>query len=382
MADQKLETAIVADLSRHMPLSMIGDMARGIQASGVVDYIHISDQLMSWFPRDMWTPDQTPMAKVVPDIDSFPDPFMMGATVAAAAPELGVSLTTDSVRRGAPEVAQSLLTLANLSKRAPIMQMGAGEIKQCRPFGHKRAEGLGRLEDQMRVFNQFWDSTAPFDFKGNHLQFDQAWIGSHRGANKPRFWGLGGGPKFFDYATSYADGVGTAVRYVWSTPEQAYAGIKALKEKLEQKGRDPDAFTFGAWCVAAIHEDEDVLAAALKNPLVRWLAAVFGRLNMSDWVDEGLQPPFPVDWHYAMKLLPMQWSRAQAYELIDAMPAEIVDRSLIKGSPKQVAAEIQGYVDAGVNWVMVYDQLPIYLQPEEAQQALARSIEVCRLLKT
>ena len=50
-------------------------------------------------------------------------------------------------------------------------------------------------------------------------------------------------------------------------------------------------------------------------------------------------------------------------------------------SPAEVAAEFQAYVDAGVDWLQVYDILPIYLQPEEAATAHLRSIEVCRILK-
>lgn len=381
MSGKKLETAVTVDLSRHVPLAMMGDIARMLQASGVVDYMHISDQLMGWFPRDMWTPRETPMATAIADIDSFPDPFMLGAYASAAAPDLGISLSTDSIRRGAPEMMQSLLTLANMSNRAPILQMGAGEIKQTKPFGHKRAEGLPRLEDHFRAFNLFWESKEPFDFDGNHMHFEQAWIGGQRGTNKPRFWGLGGGPKFFDITTSHAHGVGTAVPPVWSTPDQAYHGIRALKEGLERKGRDPEDFDFGIWCVVALHEDDAVIAEAMKNSLLRWIFSMFGRLNMADWAKEGLTPAFPLDWHYATKLLPMEWTAARVHEIIDPLPELMFDKSMFKGTPKKVAGELQAYVDAGVTWLQIYDFLPISLPPDQAPQSLPRSIEVCGHLK-
>ena len=31
---------------------------------------------------------------------------------------------------------------------------------------------------------------------------------------------------------------------------------------------------------------------------------VLGRLNQRDWRKEGLEPVFPDDWHYALRLLP------------------------------------------------------------------------------
>jgi phthiodiolone/phenolphthiodiolone dimycocerosates ketoreductase len=376
-----VETAVTVDLSRHVPLAAFGEICRGLQSSGVVDYVHVSDQLMSWFPRDLWTPEETPMAAAIPDIDSFPDPFMMGAYGAAAAPDLGLSLTTDAIRRGAPEVTQSLLTLANMSNRRPILQMGAGEIKQTRPFGHKRSQGLARLEDQYRAFNLFWESDAPFDLDGNHTHFEGAWIGSQRGDRKPRFWGLGGGPKFFDLTTSHAHGLGTAVPLVWSTPEKAHAEIVRMKQELERKGRDPESFDFGIWCVAALHEDEAAIEEAMGNTLLRWIAAVFGRLNMGDWAEEGIDPPFPVDWHYAMKLLPMQWTAAQVHEITDPLPDALLNKSMFKGTPARVAAQLAEYAEAGATWIQIYDFMPIYLAPEEAATAHGRSIEVCRELK-
>jgi len=380
MTGRTVETAVTVDLSRHVDLKAFAEMARSFQATGVVDYVHMSDQLMSWFPRDLWIPQNTPMAGVIEDIDSFPDPFVLGAYGLAAAPDLGLSLTTDSVRRGAPELTQTLLTLSKLGNRAPIIQMGAGEIKQCKPFGHKRSQGLARLEDQYRAFNAFWSSGEPFNLKGNHLNFDGAWIGGERGT-RPRFWGLGGGPKFFDITTTHADGLGTAAPFVWSSAEQAAEEIAKHKKTLERKGRDPDKFTFGVWAVAMIHEDPDVLDKARRNPLLRWLSAIFGRLDQSDWLKEGLTPPFPTDWHYAMKLMPMNLTSQQVHDVIDPISDDVIDKSWFSGTPAEVAKEFQAYVDAGVDWLQVYDVLPIYLQPAEAAQAHLRSIEVCRILK-
>jgi phthiodiolone/phenolphthiodiolone dimycocerosates ketoreductase len=375
-----VETAVTVDISRHIDLRAFAQMTKLMQETGVVDYVHMSDQLVSWFPREMWTPENTPMAAVVSDIDSFPDPFVLGAYGLASAPDVGVSLTTDSLRRGAPELAQTLLTLSNLSNRPPILQMGAGEIKQCKPFGHKRSQGLSRLEDHYRAFNAFWTSAEPFELSGNHLNYHRAWIGDARG-QRPRFWGLGGGPQFFDITTSYADGIGTAVPFVWATAEQAAEEIQRHKKTLERKGRDPDEFTFGVWAVTALHEDPEVLEQARRNPLLRWLAAIFGRLNQADWLKEGLTPPFPTDWHYALKLLPMDLTAQQVHDIIDPISDKVIEKSWFSGTPAEVAAEFQAYVDAGVDWLQVYDILPIYLQPEEAATAHLRSIEVCRILK-
>ena len=87
--------------------------------------------------------------------------------------------------------------------RLPI---GSGELKQIQPYGHSGKEKLGRLEDFYKIFTLFRDNNeTPIDFEGKFTTLDHAWLGVARN-HIPRIWGLGGGPKIIDLATTYADG--------------------------------------------------------------------------------------------------------------------------------------------------------------------------------
>jgi phthiodiolone/phenolphthiodiolone dimycocerosates ketoreductase len=170
---REVETAIVVDASRHAPLSTFVDRIKALEASGVVDYAHIWDQLTSWWPREMWTLDNTPLAAALPDIDSFPDSFALGALGAYETPDLGMCISSDAIRRGPAELTQTMLTISNLAgRRTPILQIGAGELKQCKPFGWKRSQGLSSLEDQFRYIEAFWETDGPVDLQGNRWSFD------------------------------------------------------------------------------------------------------------------------------------------------------------------------------------------------------------------
>ena len=57
------------------------------------------------------------------------------------------------------------------------------------------------------------------------------------------------------------------------------------------------------------------------------------------------------------------------------------EKSFLIGPAAKIAADIQPYVEAGVTWVGVLDFMPMLQEPAESAAALARSIEVCRLLK-
>lgn len=378
-----VETAITIDISRHLPLKSFTERAQALAATGVVDQVHVWDQLTSWWPREMWTSEHTPLASLVPDIDSFPDALAMAAVGAAGAPGIGMSISTDAIRRGPAELMQTMLTISNLADgRAPILQLGAGELKQMKPFGWKRSQGLKRFEDHLRYIQAFWETDGPVTLEGNHWSFDHGWIGGAKGT-RPRVWGLGGGPKLLDLTTSYADGFCTIAPSVWTSPEHAGEEIAGLKQTLASKGRDPEAFDFAIWPLLVLHDEGDEAAAeaALQNPLVRWLVAVFGRINQADWRKEGLEPPRPDDWHYAMKLLPIRWTAEEVGKVIGDIPDEVIRRSFIIGTPKEVGEKLRAYVDAGVTWVMSLDIMPFVLQPDQLEDAMRRAVEVCGVLK-
>jgi phthiodiolone/phenolphthiodiolone dimycocerosates ketoreductase len=46
-----------------------------------------------------------------------------------------------------------------------------------------------------------------------------------------------------------------------------------------------------------------------------------------------------------------------------------------------VASQLQGYIDAGVDWALPVDYMPIVTTLEDAPNCLGRSIELCGHLK-
>ena len=380
MAERRIETAVANTVDRNFPPEVFGRVAQALEASGVVDQMLMWDQTVSWITPVLWTPQNSPLAKVVPDLDSYPDWNVMSAYGAALAPKLGTAISMDAIRRGPAEMMQTMLTLANVTHGNSIYQIGAGEVKQCQPTGWKRAEGLTRLEDFYRAFHAFWENEQPFDLQGNHLKFDQAWLGVSR-RQRPRIWGLGGGPKVLDLATSHADGFATMGVMVWTSPDHAAQEIKQLKQQLESKGRDPEKFDFGIWAPLLLHEDAEFVERAFENPIIKWTTCIMGRIIQSEWLKEGIQPPMPPDWHYAIKMLPQKIGIAEANDMIGRVTPEMSRKSWIYGTPQKAASQLQGFIDAGVTWVATVDILPALLDAEASAAALQRSIEVCQLIK-
>jgi len=382
MKKKKIETAIPVPMDRGMITTALGDTARAIKDSGVVDFFHVPDQLQSWWPPGMWNQENCPLSAFMPDPDSNADPSAVAAYAAASAPGIGFTLSTDAIRRGPAETMQTMLTLANLGEGRAILQLGAGEIKNTAPYGWSRKDGLRRYEDHLRYYDAFWKSEdGVVNMDGHFWSFKDATIGSHR-PHRPRMWALGGGPKLIDIATSYADGFATMVPNVIQTPEAFGEFVTNTKRELEARGRDPEAFDFCPWMFSLIHEDPQVISAAFDNPLTKWMVANFGRFNNHDWSHYGIEPAFPEDYHYAMKLLP-NWTTDKAYvnNILGRVTRKMFDMTFFCGSPREVAEQIQPYIDAGANCIDLIDFLAPVLSIEDSQRHLARQLEVCRQIK-
>jgi phthiodiolone/phenolphthiodiolone dimycocerosates ketoreductase len=375
-----VETAVNISGDRHLPWEVTAMEANTILRSGVVDYIEVSDQPVGFLPPSLWNESNVPAAAIINEPDSL-DAGIVTATVAAtSAPGIGLTIGTDCIRTPPAEFVQTMLSLAKLTKGKSQFHVGAGEVKQCTPYGHKRSEGLSRMEDLCKIFNLLWHSDEPINFEGNHITLRGAYLGSAK-PYRPQMWALGGGPRLMDLATSYLDGVAVAVPNVWSTPEQAASEITSLRADLERKGRDPASFRFGMWSLVLLHEDADVIDTALDNPVIRWQTAIFGRVNPNDWRSEGIEPAVPDGWTYHLKLKPLSVEQAFVDNTLAGTTREMARRSFINGTPKEVADQLQGWIDAGVDWVMPVDYMRFVSPLEDAAVALNRTFEVCEHIK-
>lgn len=374
-----LRTSMSFGVDRSMDPRLAVSFAQTIAESGAIDEIMCWDQVQGWWHDSLHTAENSPMSALCPDPNSFHDAFALAAMIAATT-DIGVAISSDAIRRGPGELMMNMMTLAGATEGRATLMLGAGEVKQVRPLGYKRAEGLARLEDFFRARELFMNSDGPFDFEGNHWKMKGAWLGASR-PHSPKILAMGGGPQLLDMATKYADGITTIVPMVFSHIEDWENYVKTTDQQLEDNGRDPDGFEYSLWVPCMLHEDPAVLEKAYDNPVVRTVAAVFGRLNQRDWAREGLSPVFPEDWHYALKYIPANQTAEEAKDIADRTSPAMVQKGLMCGSPDDVAERVKPWVEAGANHVMFFDIMNLILPIEEAMTASQRSIDVSRRLK-
>lgn len=379
MVSRQVETSIYCALDRSVSPRAICDLARLCETSGVVDDLFVSQQLGSFFPREMFRPPNAAPGEAFPDGDSFADAWVLASMAAAATSNLGVTVGSDACRLG-PWITQTMLTLAHAVEGRAKLLLGAGEIKNVKPFGYNRARGLKSLEDMLQIFRLLLETNEPVSFEGNVWHLDDAYIGNNR-PYTPEVWAMGGGPKLLDMAGRYADGLCAAAPGAFTSPERWGEQIALMRSSLERHGRDPDDFGYGLLFVTLMHEDSEVIERAFSHPFMRFFSSVVGRFKQSDWPAEGVQPVWPLDWHYGLKFLPTKLSRAEIDNVTAGVTPDMVQKSLICGTPDDIARYIQPYIDEGTTWVSVVDFTAAVLPPEEAPTSFARMLDVCARTK-
>jgi len=116
---------------------------------------------------------------------------------------------------------------------------------------------------------------------------------------------------------------------------------------------------------------------------MKLFVATIGRFEQSHWALEGLEAPYPTKWNYSIHWVPTRVGQQDLEAVLAKVTPEMVEKCwTLAGSPKEVAAQLQGFVDAGATTIASFDYVsPFLLGVEEAMAAVGRTIELCELLR-
>jgi phthiodiolone/phenolphthiodiolone dimycocerosates ketoreductase len=318
--------------------------------SGRYHSIWLPDHMVSFWPDSIWTPEFTDLAVASPSPHRHLDALAVAAAVAARTKHVPLATSVvDTVRRHPSMLAQTALTIDHLSKGRFILGLGSGETENTIPYGFDFAKPVGRFEEALKVIRLLWDTDGPIDFTGqffklHHARMDtEPYEGRH-----PRIWIAANGPRMLEIAGRYADGWWPAGTY---SPEEYASKLALLRQSAERAGRDPLAIT-PAIIMTCFIGDADELAEILEAPLIK---AYVLQIPAEVMRANGFEHPLGEDWRGFQDIDPGTLPR----ERIVAMLAKVDVKSILAvvphGTPKQVAAIVKGYVDAGLRVPKILD---------------------------
>lgn len=318
--------------------------------SGRYHSIWLPDHMVSFWPDSIWTPEFTELATVSPSPHRHLDGMAVAAAAAVQTNNVPIATSVvDTVRRHPSLLAQSALTLDHLSKGRFILGIGSGETENTVPYGFDFNKPVGRFEEALKVIRLLWESEGPVDFEGKFYRLEHARLDTEPYEGKfPPIWIGASGPRMLKITGRYADGWWPAG--AWS-PEEYAEKLAVIRQEAERVGRDPMAIV-PAFIMTCLIGDDDELAEILKAPLVKaWILQISAPALKSF----GFDHPMGEDWRGYQDINPGVLTRERILDMCEKVDPESILAVIPHGSPKQVARQIKGFVDAGLRVPKILD---------------------------
>jgi phthiodiolone/phenolphthiodiolone dimycocerosates ketoreductase len=321
------------------------DFARGQE----LDAFLVFDHLINVFPRQVWDAELTPLAEAMPEPDQCLDfATVLGNFASHAGPVQLIVGVTDPGRRHPAVLAQTALTLAQLTERAPVLGIGAGAFENLVPYGLPHDRQVERTEEALRILRMFFDGVGPHDFKGEHFTLDQALMGLRAPQGRtPEVWVGANGPRMLKLTGRYADGW---VPSELVEPAEYRRRWGIVRDAAAAAGRDPDAIVAAGGVPIVVADTDAEAHELLQTKLIRYMAL---HASAAAWRKHGYEHPFGPDYRGLKELLPHELTRAEFDRAMSDIPDEVVAAQAIVGSRETVLNRIGDLIDAGMRHPML-----------------------------
>lgn len=317
-----------------------------------LDSVWIPDHLQGFIPTAIWDQTFSWAATICESPHSLFDYQVLLGFLAGHAGRLRIGVgVTDPTRRHPVLIAQAMLTLAHMTKRRPILGIGAGERENIEPYGLDFSEPVGRLEEALQIIHLCFSNQGPIDFCGKYYQLERAVMDLRAPKGKtPEIWIGGQGPRMLRLTGQYGDG--------WyppaiASPQEYAAKLKIIRDAAQRAGRDPEAITPALFQFLVVAPTEQEVQEMLDTKFGR-LAGLLAPSN--EWRKVGAQPPFGDHFRGYVDWVPEKYERKTLEEALSAVPSELIGSGILWGTPEQVADKLRAFGEVGVRHVVL---LPI-----------------------
>ena len=341
-----------------------------------LDSFTVWDHFQDLFPESLWNTEFSWLAR---DSDTPHEMYdyqtMLGYLAAHAGRlRLGVAVT-EPTRRHPVLLAQAMLTLAHVSKRAPILGIGSGEAENIIPYGLPFDQPVGRLEEALRLLRQCFDCQGPIDFTGKHFNLNHGYmeLRAPKG-RKPRIWVAAHGPRMLRLTGQYGDGwYPTAI----AAPEDYAVGLATVRGAALAAGRDPERIVpaFQPHIVVAPSMDE---ARRMLDSKPMRLVAVLAPAAI--WTQFGQRHPFGESYRGLLDYIPSNYSPQELEDALAAVPLDIAAEAMIWGTPERVTDRLRDFGRAGLRYAMI-ELVSAAVSPKAAGYSLVALRRIANALR-
>jgi phthiodiolone/phenolphthiodiolone dimycocerosates ketoreductase len=305
-----------------------------------VDSVWVPDHYVGLAHPALW-PDMA-LAALSPDADAWYDPFACIAIMGHESNHpMGVCVT-DGIRRRAPDVVRTALTLHQLCRGGFTLGVGAGEAEHLVPFGYDFSTPVTDLEvfliELVALLNH---GVMPTGFSGRiGLPLWREDLGP------PKVWVAGHGPRMLRLTGEYGDGWVPA----WPMSPSSYGERRrTIAEHADRAGRSmPECALHIA---VMLGQSRDHVADLMERDPLGKLTALFCSAEI--WAKYGMRHPAGDRCRGLVDLIHHDLDPEELRELAPTIPFELVEEFMFIGSTAEIADRVSGYADNGLEHVIL-----------------------------
>lgn len=329
-------------LSRVRALVRLGRLLRA-------DSLWTVDHFLGLFPASIWDRDFSWVARPGTTPHEFFDYQVLLGYLARRAGRARLAVgVTEPIRRHPVLIAQAAMTLAHLTRRPPILGIGAGERENVEPYGLDFSQPVSVFEEAVEIIRLCLASKGPVHFEGAHFRLDGAVLDLEAPPGRvPDIWVAAHGRRMLELTGRYGDG--------WyptfpMTPEGYAEKLAVIHEAARASGRDPGGIVPALQSFIVVGATEAEARSLLGTKAVRYFS-----LLVSDdiWQRHGLTHPLGAGFRGMIDLVPPRLDRDRLEEAIERVPVELLAEEAVWGSPGQVVAKLRALGEAGLRHVVL-----------------------------
>ncbi len=330
------------------PLSRIRFLTRTAKAAGF-DAIWTVDHLQGFIPQVIWDRDLSFLADPQGSPHAYYDYQALMGYLAPRAGKAHVGVgVTEAVRRHPVLLAQTAMTVAAMSKRAPLLGIGAGEAENTVPYGLDFARPVSRLEEALEIIRMCFTSQGKIDYAGEFYQLSSAVMDLNPPKGRtPQIWVAAHLPRMLELTGRFGDGWYPTIPY---TPDEYAASLQTIRRAAANSGRNPASITPGWQAFVVFGKSEADARRILDSRLMRFTALLAPHYV---WSAHGAEHPFGASYGGLVDFVPQAFDRAALDAAIGRVPVDLIAETVLWGTPDTIHAEIRDRVDAGLRHLVI-----------------------------